>query len=113
MNVPNVPCKVDDITTVVLSKYGTGSKAQQAVGVVTTSMTISGSSKPPFYQRLQAKKSAPAVRIEATKASVAIPFPPIRPEELHVQWYGEEYVGDDGVEKEELIRKPIERGWGI
>ncbi len=113
MNVPNVPCKVDDITTVVLSKYNTGSKAQQAVGIVTTSMTIPGSSKPPFYQRLQAKKSAAAVRIEATKASVAIPFPPIRPEELHVQWYGEEYVGDDGVEKEEVICKPIERGWGI
>lgn len=113
MNVPNVPCEVDDITTVVLSKYSTASKAQQAVGVVTTSMTIPGSSKPPFYQRLQAKKSAPAVRIEATKASVAIPFPPIRPEELHVQWYSEEHVGNDGVERQEVIRKPVERGWGI
>lgn len=113
MEVPNVPGKVDDITTVVLSKHDTGSKTQQAVGIVTTSMTIPGSSKPSFYQRLQAKKSAPAVRIEGTKASVAIPFPPIRPEELHVQWYGEEFVGEDGVEKEEVIRKPVERGWGI
>lgn len=113
LNVPNVPGKVDDITTVVLSKYDTDSKAPRAVGVVTTSMTIPGSNKPHFYKRLQAKKSAPAVRIEGTKASVAIPFPPIRPEELYVQWYGEEYLGDDGVEKEEIIRKPIERGWGI
>lgn len=113
MNVPNVQCEVDDITTVVLSKRETGSKAQHGVGIVTTSMTIPGSSKPSFYQRLQAKKAAPAVRIEATKASVAIPFPPIRPEELHVQWYDEEHVGDDGIEKEEIIYKPVEKGWGI
>ncbi|TQS32422.1 hypothetical protein Golomagni_07259, partial [Golovinomyces magnicellulatus] len=31
MNVPNVPSKVDDITTVVLSKHETASKAQHAV----------------------------------------------------------------------------------
>lgn len=113
MTVPGVPGEVDDITTVVLSKFDTSSQVQQAVGLVTTSMTIPGSSKPSFYQRLQAKKAAPAVRIEATKASVAIPFPPIRPEEMHVQWYGEDHVDDEGVEKEEVIRKPIERGWGI
>ncbi|KAF4547420.1 Oxidoreductase-like protein 4 [Elsinoe fawcettii] len=113
MEVPGVPGKVDDITTVVLSKHDKTSMTQQAVGIVTTSMTIPGSSKPSFYQRLQAKKSAPSVRIEGLKASVAIPFPPIRPEELHVQWYGEEFVNEEGVEKEEIIRKPVDRGWGI
>jgi predicted dehydrogenase len=113
MSVPGVPNEVDDIDTVVLSKHEKGSKQQKAVGIVTTSMTLTGSSKPVFYQRLQANKAAPAVRIEATKASIAIPFPPIRPQELHVQWYGEEFLGEDGIEKNEIIKKPVERGWGI
>lgn len=52
-------------------------------------------------------------RIEATKVSIAIPFPPIRPEEIHVQWYGEDYVDGERIEKEEVIKKPVERGWGI
>jgi len=106
ISVPGVADEVDDIDTLVLSKHAKGSKTQTAVGIITTSM-------PSFYQRLQANRSAPAVRIEATKASVAIAFPPIRPEQLHVQWYGEEFVGDDGIEKEESIDKPVERGWGI
>ena len=76
-------------------------------------MTLPGSSKPTFYQRLQAKKAAPSTKIEATKASVAVPLPPTRPEEIYVQWYGEECVGDDGLQKEEVIKKPVERGWGI
>ena len=113
MSVPGVANDVDDIDTVVLSKHAKGSDKQEAVGIITTSMTLPGSSKPSFYQRLQAKRSAPAVRIEATKASVAVSFPPIRPEQLHVQWYGEEFVGADGIEKEEVIDKPVERGWGI
>src|SRR2546423_9648909 len=96
----------------VLSKREKDSKAQKAVGIVTTSMTLSGSSKPTFYKRLS-RESPPTVRIEATKASVATPFPPIRPESIHVQWYGDEYVQQVGSEKEEVIRKPVERGWGI
>jgi hypothetical protein len=75
-------------------------------------MTPPGSSKPTFYQRLRARKAAPTTRIEATNASVAVPFPPIRLEEMHAQWYGEQYVNDDGSEKE-VIKKSVERGWGI
>lgn len=113
ISVPGVLGNVDDINTVVLSKHTKDSGRQSAVAIITTSMTIPGSSKPSFYQRLQAKRSAPAVRIEGTKASVAVPFPPIRPEQLHVQWYGDEFVDADGIEKEEVIEKPVERGWGI
>lgn len=103
--VPQRPGDVDDITTVILANA-------DATAIVSTSMTLPGSSKPPFYVRLQAMKSAPAVRIEGTEASVAIPFPMIRPEELHVQWYGGEHVDKDGIEKDEVIRKPVD-GWGI
>jgi hypothetical protein len=113
MNVPGVADEVDDITTVVLSKLDNSSGQQEAVAIVTTSMTLPGSSKPAFYQRLQAKKAAPSIRIEASKASVAIPFPPIRPQELHVQWYGDEFLDENGIEKDEVIQKPVERGWGI
>jgi dihydrodiol dehydrogenase / D-xylose 1-dehydrogenase (NADP) len=74
-------------------------------------MTLPGSSKPTLYQSLQARKAAPTTRIEATNASVAVPFPPIRPEEMRVQWYREQCVNDDGSEKE-VIKKPVERGWG-
>lgn len=113
MSVPGVPGDVDDVNTIILSRQDSKSHQQNAVGVVTTSMTLPGSSKPAFYQRLQAKKAAPAVRIEATKASVAIPFPPIRPEELHVQWYDVEHLDEQGMETEQVIKKPVERGWGI
>lgn len=99
------PGEVDDLNTVVLAN-------KDATAIVTTSMTLPGSSKPAFYVRLGAKKAAPAVRIEATEASVAIPFPCIRPEELHVQWYGDHYLNEDGTEVDEVVRKPIE-GWGI
>ena len=74
-------------------------------------MTLPGSSKPAFYVRLCAKKAAPAVRIEATEASAAIPFPSIRPEELHVQWCGDQHLTEDSTEKDEVIHKPVE-GWG-
>jgi predicted dehydrogenase len=113
MSVPEVANEVDDIDTVVLARRAKDSGKQNAVGIITTSMTLPGSSKPSFYTRLQANKSSPAVRIEGTKASVAIQFPPIRPQQLHVQWYGDELVDADGVEKEEVIDKPVERGWGI
>ena len=104
-SVPERPGEVDDINTVVLAKKG-------ATAIVTTSMTVPGSSKPPFYVRLGAQKAAPSVRIEATEASVAVPFPPIRPEELHVQWYGYPHLNQDGTEKNEIIKKPVS-GWGI
>jgi predicted dehydrogenase len=116
MPVPGVHGEVDDINTVILSKVKndeSGSKRQEAVAIVTTSMTLPGSSKPAFYQRLQATKAAPAVRIEATKASVSIPFPPIRPQELLVQWYDEEHLDENGMETEEVVEMPVERGWGI
>jgi predicted dehydrogenase len=104
-SVPGRPGEVDDINTVVLAD-------KNATAIITTSMTIPGSSKPAFYVRLGAKKAAPAVRIEGTEASVAIPFPPIRPEELHVQWYGSTHLNEDGTERDEVIYKPV-KGWGI
>lgn len=113
MSVPGVPGDVDDITTVILSHWSPETESQQAVGIVTTSMTLPGSNKPSFYERLQASKSAPSVRIEATQASVAIPFPPIRPQELHVQWYGQGQLDKNGIEKDEIIKKPVDRGWGL
>jgi predicted dehydrogenase len=109
MSVPDVKGEVDDINTVVLNQSG----KPQATAIVTTSMTLPGSSKPAFYQRLQAKKAGPVVRVEATRASVAIPFPPIRPQELHVQWYDDEHLDEQGVEKDEVIFKPVEEGWGM
>lgn len=113
MSVPGVAGEVDDITTVMLTKRDSTTDAQEAVAIVTTSMTLPGSSKPAFYQRLQAKKAAPSIRIEATKASVAIPFPPIRPQQLQVQWYDSEHLDGQGIEQEEVIDKPVERGWGM
>ena len=76
-------------------------------------MTIPGSTKPSFYTRLQAKRPAPSVLVEATKATVTIPFPPIRPQELHIQWYDEAHLDADGIETEEVVHKPVETGWGI
>lgn len=113
MPVENVKDDVDDINTVILSQTDGPSNNQTAVGIVTTSMTLPGSNKPAFYRRLQADKPAPSVRIEATNAQVSIAFPPIRPQELHVQWYGRHFVDDEGTEREEVIKKPVERGWGI
>ena len=109
MSVPGVKGDVDDINTLVLNQSG----KPRATAIVTTSMTLPGSNKPTFYQRFQAKKASPAVRIEATKASVAIPFPPIRPQELHVQWYDDQHLDEQGIEKDEVISKPVEEGWGM
>lgn len=113
MSVPGVSGEVDDINTVVIAKHAKGADRHSAIAIVTTSMTLPGSSKPSFYQRLQAQKAAPSVRIEGTKASVAIPFPPIRPQELHVQWYDEDHINEQGIEADEIIKKPVKRGWGI
>lgn len=52
-------------------------------------------------------------RVYAVYVPVAIPFPSIRPEELHMQWYGEEYLDAEGRERGEAIRKPVGLGWGI
>ena len=104
MSVADVPGEVDDINTIVLGQ-------SNATAIVTTSMTLPGSSQVSFYQRLHAQKQAPSVRIETEKATIAIPFPPIRPEELHVTWYGSETT-KDGLEVEETFKKTIE-GWGI
>ncbi len=109
MTVPDVKSKVDDINTVVLNQSG----EPQATAIVTTSMTLPGSSKPAFYQRLQAKKASPSIRVEATRASVAIPFPPIRPQELHIQWYDDEHLNEKDIEKDEVISKPVDEGWGM
>ncbi|KAK5074639.1 hypothetical protein LTR70_010085 [Exophiala xenobiotica] len=104
MSVPGVPGEVDDINTIILGQAS-------ATGIVTTSMTLPGSSQVPFYKRLQAKKQAPSVRIETEKATIAIPFPPIRPEEIQVTWYGSAET-KDGLEVDEVFKKPID-GWGI
>ncbi len=74
--------EADDINTVILTKLEKGT--QSAVGIVTTSMTLVGSNKPDFYQRFQSKKYGPCVRIEGEYASIAVPFPPIRPQEFQV-----------------------------
>jgi dihydrodiol dehydrogenase / D-xylose 1-dehydrogenase (NADP) len=105
--------KIDDINTVILSQINNNSENQIVVGIVTTSMTLPGSNKPSFYHRSAAKKAAPSVRIEAEYASIAVPFPPIWPEVFHVQWYGEEFPDAEGREKDEVIKKPVGRGWGI
>ena len=113
MAVPGVADSIDDINTVVLASTDEQSGRQTAVGIVTTSMTLPGSNKPAFYRRLQAKKPGPCVIIQATEAQITVPFPPIRPQELHVQWYGREHVDEEGMEVEEVIERPVERGWGI
>lgn len=99
MSVQDVPGDVDDVNTIVLGQ-------PNSIGIVTTSMTLPGSSDMPFYDRLQAHKQSPSVRIEAEKAAIAIPFPPIRPEKIMVTWY------NCSPEVEETIVKEID-GWGI
>jgi len=112
MSIPGVPNDVDDLNMIVISKQDKRSKKQEAFAVVTTGMTMPGSTKGDILNRLNAKKYAPTVRIEGTKALVAIPFPPIRAEKLEVQWYDDSHLDEDGKEKDELIERPLE-GWGI
>jgi len=106
---------VDDINTFILSKSMTlsGKETAGAVGIATTSMTLPGSSTPPFFKRLQAKELAPSVRIQGTKAEIAIPFPSPRPQELKVQWYADDRLDSEGMETEEVIEKSVKRGWGM
>ncbi|KAI9871196.1 MAG: hypothetical protein M1823_008518, partial [Watsoniomyces obsoletus] len=51
--VPQRPGDIDDINTIILANAN-------ATAIVSTSMTLPGSSKPAFYVRLGAKKAAPA-----------------------------------------------------
>ena len=95
---------IDDINTTIIDSDG-------RVAIATTSLTLAGSSK--VDNKLAVKKVAPDVRIEATNAQVSIPFPLIRPETLHIEWYNEENVGEDGMAKHEIVTKEIERGWGL
>lgn len=115
---------IDDINTIILTRPGPSSSSgpsNSATGIVTMSLSLPGSSKPSFGERLLAKKHAPSVRIEAATAQVSIPFPPIRPQEIHVQWYGREGADEAGIdgaqagaaEREEIIKKPVQRGWGM
>ena len=30
-----------------------------------------------------------------------------------MQWYGEENLDENGIETEEIIHRPVERGWGL
>jgi hypothetical protein len=110
----NIPLRagndeIDDINTVVLSQVDSNSGQQIAVGIVTTSMALLDSNKPSFYHCFGAKKAAPAVRIEAEYASITIPFPPIRPEELQVQRYGKEFLDAGGRERTRLLGSL----WGV
>ncbi|GAB7365082.1 hypothetical protein MBLNU230_g6173t1 [Neophaeotheca triangularis] len=113
ISVPGVVGEVDDIDTIVLTHSRAGNEQQSGVAICSTSMTIPGSSQPAFYRRLEAKKLGPAVKIEGAKGSVAIPFPPIRPQKLHMLWYGEDHLDETGMEREEIVDRPVERGWGL
>lgn len=108
-NIPGLTNDVDDLNTIVISKVHKKSKQQEAFAIVTTSMTMPGSTEGTTTERLRSRKLAPAVRIEGTKAQIAIPFPPIRPEIMQVQWYDQ---NAPGMEREEVIESPLE-GWGM
>ncbi|OQU96016.1 hypothetical protein CLAIMM_02160 [Cladophialophora immunda] len=95
---------IDDINTVVVSDGA-------SVGIVTTSLSLGGSNKHP--DKLAAPKIGPAVRIEAEKAQITIPFILIRPQEFRVEWYDAEHLDEQGHEKVEVIKKPVDRGWGL
>lgn len=98
---------IDDINTVLITTPDSGG----AVGIATTSLTLPGSKKQ--SDKLAVKKIAPSVRIEATNAQVCIHFPLIRPQELHIEWYNEDNLDEEGREKHEIVQKPVERGWGL
>ncbi|CAK7203009.1 hypothetical protein SEUCBS139899_005736 [Sporothrix eucalyptigena] len=94
---------IDDINTVVL-------RSPAAVAIVTTSLSLAGASC--ADDKLAVTKVAPGVRIEATNAQVSIPFPLIRPQELHIEWYGDSDENKKQ-EKREVVKLPVERGWGL
>lgn len=112
MPIPGVPGEVDDINTIIISKEDPQTGRQVAVAVITTSMTMPGARTQDTYARLNATKHSPSVRIEGTIAQIVVPFPPVRVEEVHIQWYGDDVLDEPGKEKEETILMPID-GWGM
>lgn len=104
--------EIDDITTVVLRRPSTSSSSA-ATAIATTSLSLPGSSKIPIKERLQSSKLAPAVRIEGTEGAIAVDFPTPRPCRIRVQWYGKAHLDEGGHEREEVIDRPVERGWGL
>ncbi|KAI0868260.1 hypothetical protein GGS24DRAFT_494702 [Hypoxylon argillaceum] len=90
---------VDDINTVVISGKSESSGQSNAVAIITTSLTLAGSNQ--SADKLAVKKVGPSVKIEAEKAQICIPFPLIRPQELHVEWYGSEHLDEKGDAKGE------------
>ena len=98
---------IDDINTIVLTSSDRGG----AVAIVTTSLTLAGSTK--SADKLAVKKVAPSVRIEGTHGQVSVPFPLIRPQELQIEWYDDEHLDASGSEAHEVVSRPVERGWGL
>ncbi|GFF96967.1 uncharacterized oxidoreductase C513.06c [Aspergillus udagawae] len=99
---------LDDITTIILSRSG----QSPTTCVVTISSSIPGSAKLGLKDKLLREKNAPCVRIQGEKGEIALPFPPIRPETLTVQYYGPDKLDDNGFETTEVITKPVV-GWGL
>jgi predicted dehydrogenase len=98
---------IDDVTTIVLSR-----REHPITAVVSISSSLPGSPTLGLEDKLMRKKNAPSIRIQGTKAEVAIPFPPIRPEAAAVQWYSPESLGKNGMEAEQVIKFPV-YGWGL
>ncbi|CAK7236316.1 hypothetical protein SCUCBS95973_009567 [Sporothrix curviconia] len=102
---------IDDINTVVLRRSAAASSADAAaVAIVTTSLSLAGA--PCAADKLAVEKVAPGVRIEGTLAQVSVPFPLIRPQELHVEWYGDSDA-HKAEAKKEVLSLPVARGWGL
>ncbi|KAL8746752.1 MAG: hypothetical protein Q9190_001270 [Brigantiaea leucoxantha] len=98
---------IDDVTTVILSR-----PSPAFTGVVTISSSLPGSASLGLDDKLLRKKNAPSIRVQGTKAEVSIPFPPIRPETLTVQYYSPEALDEAGFETEEIVTKEV-HGWGL
>ncbi|CAK7224174.1 hypothetical protein SBRCBS47491_005459 [Sporothrix bragantina] len=102
---------IDDINTVVLRRPSSNeATSSAAVAIVTTSLSLAGA--PCAADKLTVEKNAPGVRIEATHAQVSVPFPLIRPQELHVEWYGDSDANKTEAKKE-VLSLPVARGWGL
>lgn len=91
--------KVDDINTVIFSHSGSGT------AIVSTSLSLPGSSKPSFGDRFVATKLAPK-----ENAQIPIAFPPTKAQQIKMQWYGRDHIIKNGIEIEETIEKPLPRG---
>ncbi|EEP75426.1 predicted protein [Uncinocarpus reesii 1704] len=98
---------IDDITTIILS-----GKRNTVSCVVTISSSIPGSPKLNLKDKLLRKKNSPCLRIQGTKAEISLPFPPIRPETLTIQYYDEDNLDPNGFETEETIVRQVQ-GWGL